>query len=158
MLITKNIIQRQFTKKSSTKRWLKTHIEDPYTRKARLGNYRSRSAFKLIHANEEYYILKPFYKVLELGSAPGGWSQVISGIFISLLFFFGLDTIYFLSLYTNLQEKLNPPDAKKKNEFLAIDLLPIEDIPNCHFIQGNIFSNVNSEFTNYFAKRFLLKK
>ncbi len=62
----------------SSKRWLKEHFQDPYVKKAQTMGYRSRAAFKLIEIQEKYKIFKPGMTVLDLGAAPGGWSQVAS--------------------------------------------------------------------------------
>jgi 23S rRNA (uridine2552-2'-O)-methyltransferase len=60
----------------SSQRWLKRQIDDPYVRRAKSEGYRSRAAYKLIEIDDKYRILKPGQKVLDLGAAPGGWSQV----------------------------------------------------------------------------------
>lgn len=60
----------------SSKAWLQRHVTDPYVRKAKDKGYRSRSAFKLLELDEKHKLLKPGFVVLDLGSAPGGWSQV----------------------------------------------------------------------------------
>jgi len=60
----------------SSKRWLQRHVKDPYVRKARSDGYRSRAAFKLIEMNTGDRLLFPGAKVVDLGAAPGGWSQV----------------------------------------------------------------------------------
>jgi len=62
--------------KSSSKRWLQRHVSDSYVRRAKEKGYRSRSAFKLLELDEKHKLLKPGCVVLDLGSAPGGWSQV----------------------------------------------------------------------------------
>ncbi len=60
----------------SSQRWLKRQIDDPYVRRAKSEGYRSRAAYKLIEIDDKYRLLKPGQKVLDLGAAPGGWSQV----------------------------------------------------------------------------------
>jgi 23S rRNA (uridine2552-2'-O)-methyltransferase len=60
----------------SQQRWLKRQIDDPYVRRAKSEGYRSRAAFKLIEIDDKHHLLKPGQKVLDLGAAPGGWSQV----------------------------------------------------------------------------------
>ena len=62
-------------KKSST-RWLDRQLNDPYVVAAKKEGYRSRAAYKILEINEKFNILKPGYKVLELGSSPGAWTQV----------------------------------------------------------------------------------
>jgi 23S rRNA (uridine2552-2'-O)-methyltransferase len=59
-------------------RWLERQLNDPYVAKARRDGYRSRAAYKLIEIDEKAHLLKPGMKVIDLGAAPGGWSQVAS--------------------------------------------------------------------------------
>ena len=60
----------------SNKQWLRRHVTDPYVRKAREQGYRSRSAFKLLEIDDKEKLLRPGATVVDLGAAPGGWSQV----------------------------------------------------------------------------------
>ncbi|MGH8737625.1 MAG: RlmE family RNA methyltransferase [Burkholderiales bacterium] len=60
----------------SSKAWLQRHVTDPYVRQARAAGYRSRAAYKLLEIDQKDGILRPAMKVLDLGAAPGGWSQV----------------------------------------------------------------------------------
>jgi len=60
----------------SSKQWLQRHVKDPYVRKARSEGYRSRAAYKLIEINTRERFLVPGARVVDLGAAPGGWSQV----------------------------------------------------------------------------------
>src|SRR5205809_451394 len=60
----------------SSKQWLRRHVTDPYVRKAREQGYRSRSAFKLLEIDDREKLLRPGAIVVDLGAAPGGWSQV----------------------------------------------------------------------------------
>ena len=60
----------------SNKDWLRRHVTDPYVKEARKQGYRSRAAFKLLEIDKRESILKPGITVLDLGAAPGGWSQV----------------------------------------------------------------------------------
>jgi len=62
--------------KASSKRWLRRHVTDHYVKQARDQGYRSRSAFKLLEIDEKDRLLKPGIRVIDLGAAPGGWSQV----------------------------------------------------------------------------------
>lgn len=57
-------------------RWLVRQFKDPYVIKSKLANYRSRSAFKLIQIDDRHHILKPGFRVVDCGAAPGGWTQV----------------------------------------------------------------------------------
>lgn len=90
-------------RKTSSTRWLKRQLNDPFVAKAKLDGFRSRAAYKLIEINNKFQILKPGVNVVDLGAAPGGWSQVAAKIIKS--------------------------DAQgAKNKLIAIDLLPIEGI------------------------------
>ncbi len=73
----KNIKTARGRKVSST-RWLERQINDPYVALAKQKGYRSRASFKILEINDKFKIFKKGNKVLDLGSAPGGWSQVIS--------------------------------------------------------------------------------
>ena len=64
------------SKTVSQKIWLERQLNDPYVQEAKKLGYRSRSAFKLIEIDDKYEILKPGYRVVDLGAAPGGWCQV----------------------------------------------------------------------------------
>ena len=61
----------------SSQLWLTRQLNDPYVKKAKLAGYRSRSAYKLIEINDKFNILKPGLSVVDLGAAPGGWTQVV---------------------------------------------------------------------------------
>lgn len=61
---------------NSSVRWLQRQLNDPYVAKARAEGYRSRAAFKIIDLDEKFKLLRPGMKVVDLGCAPGGWSQV----------------------------------------------------------------------------------
>lgn len=90
-------------RKTSSTRWLKRQLNDPFVAKSKLDGYRSRAAYKLIEINNKFQILKAGTNVVDLGAAPGGWSQVAAKIIKS--------------------------DAQgAKNKLIAIDLLPIEGI------------------------------
>jgi 23S rRNA (uridine2552-2'-O)-methyltransferase len=60
----------------SSRQWLERQLNDPYVAQARAKGYRSRAAFKLLELDEKFRLLKKGAKVLDLGAAPGGWSQV----------------------------------------------------------------------------------
>lgn len=61
----------------SSTRWLERQLNDPYVRRARAEGYRSRAAYKLIELDERFGLLKGVHAVIDLGIAPGGWSQVV---------------------------------------------------------------------------------
>ena len=64
-------------RKVSSTRWLERQLNDPYVKRARAENYRSRAAYKLIELDERFGLLKGVHAVVDLGIAPGGWSQVV---------------------------------------------------------------------------------
>ena len=64
-------------RKVSSTRWLERQLNDPYVQRARAENYRSRAAYKLIELDERFGLLKGVRAVVDLGIAPGGWSQVV---------------------------------------------------------------------------------
>jgi 23S rRNA (uridine2552-2'-O)-methyltransferase len=92
----------------SNKQWLRRHLTDPYVRKAKAQGYRSRAAFKLLQIDAKENILKPGQTVVDLGAAPGGWSQVAA-------------------------QKVKPG-----GRVVAIDLLPIAPISGVTLLQGDL--------------------
>jgi 23S rRNA (uridine2552-2'-O)-methyltransferase len=105
---TRNLKQRVKTanKRSlSSQKWLERQLNDPYVARAKREGYRSRAAFKLLEIDEKYHILKPGQRVVDLGAAPGGWSQIAA-------------------------RKVGP-----KGRVVGIDLLPIDPMPGVEFIE-----------------------
>src|SRR5450432_712891 len=94
-------------KNKFTKAWMQKHLNDPYVQEARRRGYRSRAAFKLIELAERDKLLKAGMTVVDLGAAPGSWSQV-------------------------LRERVGPT-----GKIVAIDLLPMDGIAGVTFIQGD---------------------
>ena len=64
-------------RKVSSTRWLERQLNDPYVKRAKAENYRSRAAYKLLELDERFGLLKGVQAVVDLGIAPGGWSQVV---------------------------------------------------------------------------------
>ena len=64
-------------RKVSSTRWLERQLNDPYVRRAKAENYRSRAAYKLLELDETFGLLRGVKSVIDLGIAPGGWSQVV---------------------------------------------------------------------------------
>jgi len=89
------------------KRWLERQLNDPYVARAKREGYRSRAAYKLIEIDDKHHILKPGAKVIDLGAAPGGWSQVAA----------------------------KRVKAGEGGRVVAIDLLEMEPIPQVDFAQ-----------------------
>ena len=69
-------VKKDRTRTQSSRTWLQRQLNDPYVAAARSKGFRSRAAFKLVELNEKFRFLKKGAKVLDLGAAPGGWSQV----------------------------------------------------------------------------------
>jgi 23S rRNA (uridine2552-2'-O)-methyltransferase len=90
------------------KLWLERQLNDPYVAKAKREGYRSRAAYKLIEIDDKFRFLKPGQKVVDLGAAPGGWSQVAA-------------------------TRVKAGDGKGR--VVAIDLLEMAAIPNVEFMQ-----------------------
>lgn len=95
------------SKTKSSKRWLQEHFSDPYVKEAQRLGYRSRAVFKLLELQERDKLFKPGMTVVDLGAAPGGWSQVVTK-------FIG-----------------------RKGQLIAMDILPMDPIPNVEFIEGD---------------------
>jgi len=91
----------------SSGEWLARHVSDPFVKQAQKEGYRSRSAYKLIQLNEKDRFLHPNTLVVDLGSAPGGWSQVAGRL------------------------------VGRKGRVVATDILPMDSLPNVEFIQGD---------------------
>ncbi|MBI1272549.1 MAG: rRNA methyltransferase [Alphaproteobacteria bacterium] len=64
--------------KPSSQRWLQRQLNDPYVTAAKREGYRSRAAWKILQLDEKHRLLRPGMRVVDLGAAPGGWSQVVS--------------------------------------------------------------------------------
>jgi 23S rRNA (uridine2552-2'-O)-methyltransferase len=99
-----------FTKRSSNE-YMERHKNDIYVKKSKILDYRSRASFKLIEIHQKYKLLRPGQKVLDVGSSPGGWSQIISE-------------------YTK--------SNSKSPNVVAVDILRMEPIEGVHFIQGDM--------------------
>jgi 23S rRNA (uridine2552-2'-O)-methyltransferase len=89
-------------RKTASTRWLQRQLNDPYVEEAKRRGYRSRAAFKLIEIDDKYRFLKPGMTVVDLGAAPGGWSQIAA-------------------------ERVG--SAEGRGQVLAVDLEPIEPLP-----------------------------
>jgi 23S rRNA (uridine2552-2'-O)-methyltransferase len=95
-------------RKQSSKLWLERQLNDPYVAKAKREGYRSRAAFKLIEIDDKYRLLRPGMTVVDLGAAPGGWSQIAAR---------------------------RVGAAEGKGRVVAIDLLEMGEIPGVSFAQ-----------------------
>lgn len=91
----------------SSNRWLDEHVNDPYVKKAQIDGYRARAAYKLLELNEKDRLIRPGMLVVDLGSAPGSWSQ-IAGRLVGV-----------------------------KGRVIASDILPMDSLEHVDFIQGD---------------------
>ncbi len=92
--------------------WLSRHLGDPFVKQAQKDGYRARSAYKLIELNEKDRLIRPGMRIMDLGSAPGGWSQVAGKL------------------------------VGTRGRVLATDILPMDALPNVDFIQGDFTEDV----------------
>lgn len=91
----------------SSRQWLDRHFNDEYVKKAQKAGYRSRAAFKLLEIQEKYKVIKPGMRVVDLGAAPGGWSQIARDL------------------------------VGEKGRVIALDILPMDPIAGVEIIQGD---------------------
>lgn len=91
----------------TSQKWLDEHVNDPYVKKAQLDGYRSRASYKLIEINEKDKLYRSGSVVMDLGSAPGGWSQVVA------------------------------PIVGESGRVIASDILPMDGLDGVTFIQGD---------------------
>lgn len=95
----------------SSQQWMQEHFQDEYVKKAQALGYRSRAVFKLIEIQEKDKIIRPGINIVDLGAAPGGWSQYARNV------------------------------LAKQGKIVALDLLPIDPIAGVEFIQGDFREN-----------------
>lgn len=98
-------------KSKSSQTWLKEHRDDIYVRQSKVDGYRSRAAYKLLELDKKDHLFKKGMTVVDLGAAPGGWSQIAY--------------------------RLVQPGGM----VLATDILDMEDIPGVDFVQGDFTEN-----------------
>jgi 23S rRNA (uridine2552-2'-O)-methyltransferase len=75
--MTRQRVRTAKGRRTSSTRWLERQLNDPYVRRAKAEGYRSRAAYKLLELDERFGLLKGVDAVIDLGIAPGGWSQVV---------------------------------------------------------------------------------
>jgi 23S rRNA (uridine2552-2'-O)-methyltransferase len=106
-------------RKVSSQRWLERHLNDPYVQEAKKQGWRSRAAFKILQVQERYGLFKPGQCVVDLGCAPGGWSQVVAELIAA---------------------------DKGQGVLIGTDLLLTDPIPGMIFIQGDFLDpNVKAQ-------------
>ncbi len=99
-------------KHRSNPEWIRRHITDPYVKEATKLGYRSRAAFKLIEIDDRERLLQPGVVVIDLGAAPGSWTQVVV-------------------------ERLKGRDRTMGGKIIALDMLPMDPLDGVSFIQGD---------------------
>jgi 23S rRNA (uridine2552-2'-O)-methyltransferase len=92
---------------SQSQRWLERQLNDPYVKAARAAGYRSRAAFKLVELDEKFHLLKPGGRVVDLGAAPGGWTQVAVR------------------------------KVGDRGRVVGLDLLPVDPVPGATILEGD---------------------
>ena len=100
-------------------KWLQRQLNDPYVKRAQLEGFRGRAAFKILELNEKYNFLIPGSRVVDLGCAPGGWSQV------------AVDLVNALGVKKNV----------KIGSVIGIDLQEVEVLPGAKFYQIDFMAN-----------------
>lgn len=95
----------------SSTRWLNRQLNDPYVLAAQKAGYRSRAAFKLLQLDERFKLLRPGMRLLDLGAAPGGWSQVAAAVLAG------------------------------KGQVVALDILAMEPLPGVTFFQADFMAD-----------------
>jgi 23S rRNA (uridine2552-2'-O)-methyltransferase len=98
-------------KHRASQAWITRHINDPFVKQAQQKGYRARSAFKFIELDDKFKLLKLGQKIIDLGAAPGSWSQVAS--------------------------ERTRTDGIQRCPILALDLLPMDSVAGVSFIQGD---------------------
>jgi 23S rRNA (uridine2552-2'-O)-methyltransferase len=109
--------------KKVNKAWLNDHVNDPYVKLAQKEGYRARAAYKLKEIDEALGLVRPGHVVVDLGSAPGAWSQY-------------------------LRRKLSPGGAavgELNGMIIALDLLPMEPVEGVQFLQGDFREDATAE-------------
>ncbi len=94
-------------KSKSSRRWLAEHFDDQFVKMAQQQGLRSRAAFKLMELDEKYHLIKKGMRVVDLGSAPGSWTQVVQRI------------------------------LGESGQLIALDILSMDPLPGVNFIQGD---------------------
>jgi 23S rRNA (uridine2552-2'-O)-methyltransferase len=108
---------RKHPKHRSNRAWIQRHVTDPYVKMATGAGYRSRAAYKLIEIDDRERLLRPGVVVVELGAAPGSWTQVVA-------------------------ERLRGRDGHLRGTIVALDVLEMAPLPGVRFMQGDFREQV----------------
>jgi len=99
-------------KHRSNPAWIKRHVTDPFVKRSVQDGYRSRAAYKLTEIAEADRLLRPGMTVVDLGAAPGSWTQVV-------------------------RQRLAAADGSPRGRITALDVLPLDPIPDVSVVQGD---------------------
>ncbi len=113
-------------RKLSSKLWLERQLNDPYVAQAKRDGYRSRAAYKLIEIDDKYHFLKPGLSVVDLGAAPGGWSQIAARR---------------VGAIDGKETGKESGKRTTKGKVIAIDLLEMPEIAGVTFAQLDFHAN-----------------
>lgn len=91
----------------SSKAWMREHLDDPFVKRAHKDGYRARAAYKLLEINDKYKLVRPGQVVVDLGAAPGSWSQIAGKL------------------------------VGDQGLLIASDILPMDALPDVTFLQGD---------------------
>jgi 23S rRNA (uridine2552-2'-O)-methyltransferase len=109
-------VKAKNTRSESSRQWLQRHLNDPYVAASHEQGFRSRAAFKLLQIDEKFGLLKPGLRVVDLGAAPGGWTQV---------------TVKAV--------------GQKRGKLVALDILPMEPVEGAAFVQMDFMADETPE-------------
>ena len=96
----------------SNRAWIERHIHDPFVKRSKQEGYRARSVYKLIELDEREHLLRPGMTVVDLGAAPGSWTQVV-------------------------RERMSDSKGGVRGRIIAMDILPMDPIDGVTFLQGD---------------------
>jgi 23S rRNA (uridine2552-2'-O)-methyltransferase len=96
----------------SSRRWLKEHFDDEFVKRAQREGFRSRAVYKLDEIQQRDHLIRPGMTIVDLGAAPGGWSQYALGL------------------------------VGRKGRIVAMDILPMDPLPGVEFVQGDFHDEV----------------
>jgi 23S rRNA (uridine2552-2'-O)-methyltransferase len=109
-------VKAKSTRSESSRQWLLRHLNDPYVAAAQTEGYRSRAAFKLLQLDEKFKLLKSGMRIVDLGAAPGGWTQVAAKV-------------------------LFKDGAKKNGKLVALDILPMAPLAGAQILEMDFLAD-----------------
>lgn len=103
---------KSLKKLRSNHAWIERHINDPFVKRSKAEGYRARSVYKLTELDDKEHLFRPGMVVVDLGSAPGSWTQIV-------------------------RERLSNPDGSLNGTIVAMDILPMDPVDDVVFLQGD---------------------